>query len=93
MPIREKKLMGGDEMGRRIGAVRTMQDEIDMGLRDKDGRLLSTEEKVEETVAQEPETVLTQGGEELPPSEAVEDPEAPEQPDAPETQTDPDPVQ
>jgi len=52
MPIREKKLMGGDEMGR-IGGVRTMQDEINMGLRNKDGSLKSEDQKVEEGQAQE----------------------------------------
>jgi len=52
MAITKKYLMGGDRMAR-IGGVRTMQDEIDMGLRNKDGSLKSEDQKIEETQAQE----------------------------------------
>lgn len=43
MAITGKQLMGGDKMTR-PGGVRTMQDEIDMGLRDKSGREYTPEE-------------------------------------------------
>ena len=57
MAITGKQLMGGDKMVR-PGGVKTMQDEIDAGLRDKNGREFSKEEladnakEAEETTAQ-----------------------------------------
>jgi len=68
MPINKKNLMGGDKM--RPGGTRTLQDEIDMGLRNKDGSLKSEEQKNEETVAQEP-TQEAQPEVEAPSEEAV----------------------
>ncbi len=58
MSITSKNLMGGDKMVR-PGGVRTMQDEIDLGLRDKSGREYSKEEieknKLAETKAADEE--------------------------------------
>ena len=54
MGLTRKNLMGGDKMAR-PGGVRTMQDEIDMGLRDKDGVLKSEETKAQETQTAEEE--------------------------------------
>jgi len=62
----------------RPGGVRTLQDEINMGLRNKDGSLIDqgaqAQPEAPEEVESNPETTLTQDGSQLPPdNEPVED--------------------